>query len=95
MRTTLVALCLLAAGCAGANAFRALPQADRDAWDSCWTMVRGRSCNPQGGMDGVYADVCMRDVAQRYAELPSAADRRVFLVEAGPLPVVAQYLDAS
>lgn len=77
-------LVVLLSGCAGAAAFRALPETDVRAWNACYSMVRGRNCPTSGdAASGVYASVCMDDVGGQFSALPSPDERRRFLVEAG------------
>ncbi len=81
---TLAILALLAAGCAGSKV-NALPDGDRAMWHDCYLHVRGRVCAGQGGSSmnaSVLEDVCMRHLADKYAEV-SAAARPGFLRQSG------------
>jgi len=62
----LVLAALISTGCA--TALGGLPKPDQKAWLDCYQVVRGRNC-PQ---PGVHGDVCMRALADQYAEADAA-----------------------
>ncbi len=82
-----IAVVLLLAACSTGSSgvrFRDLPEPERDAMDRCAPVIRRYgACAPQQDRIGVQQDVCMDQLARRYAMLPDSAARRAFLVESG------------
>lgn len=92
MRSLIVASLVVTTGCVGLvsilatrDAFRALPEVEREAFDACYLHLRARNCPRHDEPCGY--------IAENYVRLGSTEERRTYLVQAGcPEVLVASVL---
>jgi hypothetical protein len=74
-RVIAAGMLVLGSGCASFHAFRELPQVERDAYHACTPHIATHRCAPGANCDGIVFD--------NYVSLPTPAERRAYLVQAG------------